>query len=165
MNNLRTLSDLSVPEIRKALSIKERIATLESQLESVLDDRTETGVTHKRNGFRASSQQARRRVPPAKAKRKIGRLRKPKTTAIRSILVEPPADVAARWDLPSGLRLYRIDAKTQARLDLLLDRNREGTITSGEHSELSKMVEELDELSLQNAQILADAATTGAVSP
>lgn len=53
------------------------------------------------------------------------------------------------------VRLRRIDADTQARLDVLMDKNTEGTLTAGERRELDKLGRQAEKLSLENARLLA----------
>ena len=74
MNQTRTLSDLSVTELRKVLQIKEQIATLEVQLEGVLGASVASGpaakpVAGKRGGRRKLSPEARERIAAAQRAR------------------------------------------------------------------------------------------------
>lgn len=62
------------------------------------------------------------------------------------------------WSAPSNkspLRLQRIDARTQARLDELMTRNTEGTLGGAERRELEKLGRTVEKLSLENARLLA----------
>ena len=78
MNQSRTLSDLSVPELRKVLQIKEEIASLESQLKAVLGASAPSAsvvasaakpVAAKRGGRRKLSPEARERIAAAQRAR------------------------------------------------------------------------------------------------
>ena len=78
MNQSRILSDLSVPELRKVLQIKEEIAILESQLKAVLganpsaasvSSPTAKLVAGKRGGRRKLSPEARERIAAAQRAR------------------------------------------------------------------------------------------------
>ena len=78
MNQSRTLSDLSVPELRKVLHIKEEIASLENQLKAVLGASAPSAsvvasaakpVAGKRGGRRKLSPEARERIAAAQRAR------------------------------------------------------------------------------------------------
>ena len=78
MNQSRTLSDLSVPELRKVLQIKEEIASLEGQLKAVLGASAPAAklsvsvakpVAGKRGGRRKLSPEARERIAAAQRAR------------------------------------------------------------------------------------------------
>ena len=58
------------------------------------------------------------------------------------------------WERPSP-KLHKIDAKTQARLDGLMEKNNEGKITAAERRELATLGETVERLSLENARLLA----------
>ena len=58
------------------------------------------------------------------------------------------------WERPSP-KLHKIDAKTQARLNDLMGKNNEGTITAAERNELSTLGETVERLSLENARLLS----------
>jgi hypothetical protein len=51
--------------------------------------------------------------------------------------------------------LSRIDSATQDRLDELLSRNSEGTLAAKERRELEGLVERVEQMSLENARLLA----------
>ncbi len=53
-------------------------------------------------------------------------------------------------------RLRRFSAGKQKRLDLLMTKNNDGTLTKAEHGELKSLVREAEELTLENARILAN---------
>jgi hypothetical protein len=53
-----------------------------------------------------------------------------------------------------SVRLHRIDGKTQARLDALMAKNNEGTITAAERKELAYLGGKVERLSLENAKML-----------
>lgn len=59
------------------------------------------------------------------------------------------------WE-PVTPKLQRIDAKTQERLDSLMEKNNEGTISATERKELRKLGELVEQMSLYNAKLLAD---------
>jgi len=52
-------------------------------------------------------------------------------------------------------KLKKFPAAKQRRLDELLDRNSEGTITPGEKTKLEQLVAEAEELMVGNAKLLA----------
>jgi hypothetical protein len=56
---------------------------------------------------------------------------------------------------PVTPKLHRIDEKMQARLDLLMSKNNEGTITAAERKELASLGEVVERLSLENAKMLS----------
>ena len=58
------------------------------------------------------------------------------------------------WE-PVKPKLHRIDAGMQERLDVLLEKNNEGTITAAEKKELEELGETVERLSLENARMLA----------
>lgn len=58
------------------------------------------------------------------------------------------------WERPSP-KLHKIDAATQARLDELMGKNNEGSITVAERKELSTLGEMVERLSLENARLLS----------
>jgi DNA-binding Xre family transcriptional regulator len=62
------------------------------------------------------------------------------------------------WE-PAKPELHQIDAKTQERLSFLMGRNNEGQLTESEARELAELGDYAERLSLENARILADAAT------
>lgn len=64
------------------------------------------------------------------------------------------------WERPKP-KLHRIGAKTQARLDELMEKNTEGTLTAAEKKELATLGETVERLSLENAKMLASHAETG----
>jgi hypothetical protein len=61
---------------------------------------------------------------------------------------------------PPAPKLHRIEEKTQARLDALMEKNNEGTITVAERKQLSALGDEVERLSLENAKILSRHAMT-----
>ena len=62
------------------------------------------------------------------------------------------------WQPPKP-RLHRIEESTQARLDTLMSKNNEGTLTRAERKELTALGEQVERLSLENAKTLARHAT------
>ena len=58
------------------------------------------------------------------------------------------------WE-PVKPKLHRIDAGMQERLDVLLEKNNEGTIAAAEKKELEELGETVERLSLENARMLA----------
>ena len=58
------------------------------------------------------------------------------------------------WE-PVKPKLHRIDAGMQERLDVLLEKNNEATITAAEKKELEELGETVERLSLENARMLA----------
>ncbi len=56
---------------------------------------------------------------------------------------------------PATPRLQRIDTATQERLDELMGKNTEGTLSAAERRELDKLGRLVERLSLENAQLLA----------
>lgn len=58
------------------------------------------------------------------------------------------------WERPAP-KLHRIDARTQTRLDALMTKNNEGTMTASERKELATLGETVERLSLENARLLA----------
>ena len=93
MNQSRSLSDLSVTELRKVLQFKEEIASLETQLTGVLGAPAPTApvaapakaVAGKRGGRRKLSPEARERIAAAQrarwAARRGGKAAKPVVAA------------------------------------------------------------------------------------
>lgn len=61
------------------------------------------------------------------------------------------------WE-PVKPKLRRIDSETQERLDFLMEKNNEGTITEAERRELLKLGEMVERLSLENARLVASQA-------
>jgi hypothetical protein len=59
-------------------------------------------------------------------------------------------------DLPPSIE--RFPAAKQRRLDQLLDKNKEGTITAAEKAKLESLVAEAEQLMVANAQKMADFA-------
>jgi len=57
---------------------------------------------------------------------------------------------------PSRPRLRRFPASKQKRLDLLMDKNNDGTLTKAEQRELQALVREAEALTLDNARTLAN---------
>lgn len=64
------------------------------------------------------------------------------------------------WDRPKP-KLHRIDDKTQARLDHLMDKNTAGTLTAKENEEFHDLGEMVERLSYENAKILAGQTRPG----
>lgn len=63
-----------------------------------------------------------------------------------------------RWDVmkkTSALKLEKFPAAKQRRLDALLEKNSEGTITPAERAKLEQLVAEAELLTVTNAQRLA----------
>ena len=96
MNQSRSLSDLSVTELRKVLQIKEQIATLETQLKAVLGaSGAAASITApsakpgKRGGRRKLSPEARERI--AAAQRARWAARRGGKPAVKSATVVKPA--------------------------------------------------------------------------
>lgn len=58
------------------------------------------------------------------------------------------------WEKPRP-KLHRIAAETQARLDELMAKNNEGTLTAREKKDLAGLGETVERLSLENARMLA----------
>lgn len=58
------------------------------------------------------------------------------------------------WQKPKQ-KLHRIDHKMQARLDELMTKNTEGTLSGKEKKEFAALGETVERLSLENARILA----------
>lgn len=58
------------------------------------------------------------------------------------------------WERPAP-KLHKIDGKTQVRLEFLMAKNNEGTITTAERKELGTLGETMERLSLENARLLA----------
>lgn len=56
---------------------------------------------------------------------------------------------------PVKPKLHRIDAGMQSRLDALMEKNNQGTITASEKKELKDLGRTVERLSLENAQMLA----------
>jgi hypothetical protein len=52
--------------------------------------------------------------------------------------------------------LLKLDPLTQARITTLLDRNNQGTITKKERSELERLVDKAEKISLHNARALVE---------
>lgn len=69
-------------------------------------------------------------------------------------------DELLTWERPKP-KLHRIDPKTQARLDELMEKNTEGALTVAEKKELATLGETVERLSLENAKMLAAHAETG----
>jgi len=64
------------------------------------------------------------------------------------------------WHLKRGKpELHRIDEKTQERLFFLMGKNNEGKLSDREARELAELGDYAEKLSLENARILAAAAT------
>jgi hypothetical protein len=61
------------------------------------------------------------------------------------------------WERPAP-KLHKIDSRTQARLDRLMAKNNEGTITAAEGKELASLGETVERLSLENARMLGQHA-------
>ena len=57
------------------------------------------------------------------------------------------------WQPPTP-KLHRINEKTQARLDALMAKNNEGTITAAERKELTSLGDMVERLSMENAKML-----------
>ena len=57
------------------------------------------------------------------------------------------------WHPPTP-KLHRIDGKTQTRLDALMAKNNENTITAAERKELALLGDTVERLSLENAKML-----------
>jgi hypothetical protein len=62
-------------------------------------------------------------------------------------------------------RVEKFPAAKQRRLDQLLEKNREGTITSKEKGKLEQLVEEAQQLMISNAKRLAQFSHSEAVRP
>ena len=58
------------------------------------------------------------------------------------------------WE-PVKPRLHRIGADVQARLDVLMEKNNQDTITAREKNELEELGKTVEHLSLENARMLA----------
>jgi hypothetical protein len=56
---------------------------------------------------------------------------------------------------PSQPKLRRLTAAQQRRLDALMARNNEGQLTRAEQAELRRLVREAEEVTLENARVLA----------
>jgi hypothetical protein len=56
---------------------------------------------------------------------------------------------------PPKQKLLKLDKTHQDRLDRLMDKNTEGQLTAGETKELKDLVSEAEEITLENARILA----------
>ncbi|MBV9489931.1 MAG: helix-turn-helix domain-containing protein [Verrucomicrobia bacterium] len=52
--------------------------------------------------------------------------------------------------------LQRLDARKQTRMEALMDRNNEGQLTADERTELTRLVEEAQRISLYNGQVLLE---------
>jgi len=63
------------------------------------------------------------------------------------------------WSPPTP-KLHRIDEKTQARLEVLMAKNNEGTIRAAERRELAALGDKVERLSLENAKMLGRHAET-----
>jgi hypothetical protein len=63
------------------------------------------------------------------------------------------------WEPPTP-KLHRIDEKTQVRLDTLMAKNNEGTISAAERKELVSLGDKVERLSLENAKMLSRHAET-----
>ncbi len=61
------------------------------------------------------------------------------------------------WQQPKPM-FHRIDEKMQARLSFLMEKNNEGKITPREAKELAELGAQAEQLSLENARILAEIA-------
>jgi hypothetical protein len=70
------------------------------------------------------------------------------------VSLDPPYGVPAMkdTDLP---RIEQFEVAKQQRMDLLVDKNSEGTITSAERTELEALVAEAEQLMLANSKRLA----------
>lgn len=64
------------------------------------------------------------------------------------------------WERPVP-KLHKIDAGTQSRLERLMAKNNEGTITAAERKELAALGETVERLSLENARMLGEHAGPG----
>ena len=103
-DNLMTLSDLSVSQLKRAISIKETIDKLNRELRSIL---TDSGVPHRRaNSSRSMSLAARRKIATAQ-KARWAKLRRARS-APRS--AKPAAkktmSLATRRKLAAKLKAY-----------------------------------------------------------
>lgn len=85
----------------------------------------------------------------------------PAVTAIgRALKLRDPGKLLL-WTTASSPRpqLRRIDAETQARLDELMAKNTEGSLSTTERRELEKLGRQVETLSLENAHLLASHAS------
>ena len=53
-------------------------------------------------------------------------------------------------------KLIRLSKAKQKRLDILMDKNNEGTITPEEHLELADLVQDANQITVANAKLLAE---------
>ena len=53
-------------------------------------------------------------------------------------------------------KLIRLSKAKQQRLDILMDKNNEGTITPQEYQELKALVQDANQISVANAKLLAE---------
>jgi hypothetical protein len=72
---------------------------------------------------------------------------------------------ASRVKNTSPPKLKKFPATKQRRLDQLLEKNSEGTITSGERVKLQRLVDEAERLMAENARRLADFSRSDAAVP
>ena len=121
MKQARSLSDLSVTELRKVLQIKEEIATLENQLEAVLRASGAAAsvatpsvkpVAGKRGGRRKLSPEARERI--AAAQRARWAASRGGSAAAKSVVAKPAGKRGGRRALSPEAR-ERIAAAQRAR--------------------------------------------------
>jgi len=82
----------------------------------------------------------------------LGRLDLRLAGAICQVCEVPLSDLIVFRSPEDGFR--RLSQAKQRRLDLLLDRNKEGTLTEAERTELQGLVRETEEMTLHNAQYL-----------
>lgn len=82
----------------------------------------------------------------------LGRLDLRLAGAICQVCEVPLSDLIVFRSPEDGFR--RPSQAKQRRLDLLLDRNKEGTLTEAERTELQGLVRETEEMTLHNAQYL-----------
>lgn len=67
---------------------------------------------------------------------------------------------------PDPPKLKKLPAAKQRRLDVLLDKNSEGTITAAEKTKLEALVAEAEQLMVTNAKLLAEfSASEGKDAP
>lgn len=70
--------------------------------------------------------------------------------------LEMDLDELVSWEKPRP-KLHRLDPDTQSKLDGLLKRNAEGTLTAVQRRELEKLAKLVERLSLENARLVAQA--------
>ena len=68
------------------------------------------------------------------------------------------------WQPPAP-RLHRIDSKTQGRLNDLMSRSNEGTLTGEERVEFEELAARVEQLSLENAKLMARSAKSAKGMP